>query len=66
MVDGLNFKDFVAFLSTFSSKASLEQKIECENQLLIGGFLFSVLVWSILLAQSVIFSCPLVVFCFKT
>ncbi|XP_026663816.1 calcineurin subunit B isoform X2 [Phoenix dactylifera] len=28
MVDGLNFKDFVAFLSTFSSKASLEQKIE--------------------------------------
>ncbi|XP_010906002.1 uncharacterized protein [Elaeis guineensis] len=28
MVDGLNFKDFVAFLSTFSSKATLEQKIE--------------------------------------
>lgn len=28
MVDGLNFKDFVAFLSAFSSKASLEQKIE--------------------------------------
>uniref|UniRef100_A0A0A9DV95 Calcineurin subunit B n=1 Tax=Arundo donax TaxID=35708 RepID=A0A0A9DV95_ARUDO len=28
MVDGLNFKDFVAFLSTFSAKASLWQKIE--------------------------------------
>uniref|UniRef100_A0A7C8Z345 EF-hand domain-containing protein n=1 Tax=Opuntia streptacantha TaxID=393608 RepID=A0A7C8Z345_OPUST len=27
MVDGLNFKDFVAFLSTFSSRASIEQKI---------------------------------------
>ncbi|KAJ1281476.1 hypothetical protein BS78_04G308900 [Paspalum vaginatum] len=28
MVDGLNFKDFVAFLSTFSAKASLRQKLE--------------------------------------
>ncbi|KAL0441659.1 UNVERIFIED_CONTAM: Calcineurin subunit B [Sesamum radiatum] len=28
MVDGLNFKDFVAFLSAFSSKATLPQKIE--------------------------------------
>ncbi|KAJ8553573.1 hypothetical protein K7X08_024251 [Anisodus acutangulus] len=28
MVDGLNFKDFVAFLSTFSAKASMAQKIE--------------------------------------
>ncbi|RLN06988.1 calcineurin subunit B [Panicum miliaceum] len=28
MVDGLNFKDSVAFLSTFSAKASLRQKIE--------------------------------------
>ncbi|CAN6449910.1 unnamed protein product [Victoria cruziana] len=28
MVDGLNFKDFVAFLSSFSSRASLQQKIE--------------------------------------
>lgn len=27
MVDGLNFKDFVAFLSTFSPRASVEQKI---------------------------------------
>ncbi|KAJ8755419.1 hypothetical protein K2173_019217 [Erythroxylum novogranatense] len=27
MVDGLNFKDFVAFLSTFSAKATAEQKI---------------------------------------
>lgn len=28
MVDGLNFKDFVGFLSAFSSKASMSQKIE--------------------------------------
>ncbi|KAJ6830484.1 calcineurin subunit B [Iris pallida] len=28
MVDGLNFKDFVAFLSAFSPKATLEKKIE--------------------------------------
>nr|XP_018628464.1 calcineurin subunit B-like isoform X2 [Nicotiana tomentosiformis] len=28
MVDGLNFKDFVEFLSTFSAKASMQQKIE--------------------------------------
>ncbi|XP_023548809.1 calcineurin subunit B-like isoform X1 [Cucurbita pepo subsp. pepo] len=28
MVDGLNFKDFVAFLSAFSAKASLHHKIE--------------------------------------
>ncbi|KAK9690415.1 hypothetical protein RND81_09G126300 [Saponaria officinalis] len=27
MVDGLNFKDFVAFLSAFSPNASIEQKI---------------------------------------
>ena len=28
MVDGLNFKDFVAFLFTFSAKASMPQKVE--------------------------------------
>uniref|UniRef100_A0ACD5ZDH2 Uncharacterized protein n=1 Tax=Avena sativa TaxID=4498 RepID=A0ACD5ZDH2_AVESA len=28
MVDGLNFKEFVSFLSTFSARASLQQKIE--------------------------------------
>ncbi|KAE8705935.1 DNA double-strand break repair rad50 ATPase, putative isoform 1 [Hibiscus syriacus] len=28
MVDGLNFKDFVAFLSAFSPRATLQQKIE--------------------------------------
>ncbi|XP_015870938.3 uncharacterized protein LOC107408090 [Ziziphus jujuba] len=28
MLDGLNFKEFVAFLSAFSSRASLQQKIE--------------------------------------
>lgn len=30
MVDGLNFKDFVAFLSAFSAKASLRQKVQCK------------------------------------
>lgn len=30
MVDGLNFKDFVAFLSVFSAKANMIQKIECK------------------------------------
>ncbi|CAN1768098.1 Calcineurin subunit B [Linum perenne] len=29
IVDGLNFMDFVAFLSAFSSKATTEQKIAC-------------------------------------
>lgn len=33
MVDGLNFKDFVAFLSAFSAKASAQQKIERMCQL---------------------------------
>ena len=28
MVDALNFKDFVAFLSAFSAKASTNQKVE--------------------------------------
>jgi len=28
MVDGLNFKDFVAFLSAFSTKAGTHQKVE--------------------------------------
>ncbi|WCJ40497.1 Calcium-binding EF-hand family protein [Euphorbia peplus] len=28
MVDGLNFKEFVAFLSAFSARASVEQKIK--------------------------------------
>ncbi|XP_074347832.1 uncharacterized protein LOC141686682 isoform X1 [Apium graveolens] len=28
MVDGLNFKDFAAFLAAFSAKASMKQKIE--------------------------------------
>ncbi|KAJ4718477.1 Calcineurin subunit B [Melia azedarach] len=28
MVDGLNFKDFVAFLSAFSAKTSMQQKVE--------------------------------------
>ncbi|CAN0920603.1 Calcineurin subunit B [Linum grandiflorum] len=29
MVDGINFKDFVAFLSAFSTKATTDQKIAC-------------------------------------
>ncbi|KAL8497566.1 hypothetical protein ACS0TY_021049 [Phlomoides rotata] len=28
MLDGLNFKEFVAFLSAFSSRASLQQKVD--------------------------------------
>ena len=32
MVDGLNFKEFVAFLSAFSPRASLQQKIECNDR----------------------------------
>ncbi|XP_074347833.1 uncharacterized protein LOC141686682 isoform X2 [Apium graveolens] len=31
MVDGLNFKDFAAFLAAFSAKASMKQKIERYN-----------------------------------
>jgi len=34
MVDGLNFKDFVAFLSAFSAKATMQHKIECKCLLL--------------------------------
>ncbi|KAJ0746857.1 putative EF-hand domain-containing protein [Helianthus annuus] len=30
MVDGLNFKEFVAFLSAFSSRATLQHKVECK------------------------------------
>lgn len=32
MVDGLNFKDFVAFLSVFSAKASMQQKVQSKCQ----------------------------------
>lgn len=31
MIDGLNFKEFVAFLSAFSAHASLQQKVECKG-----------------------------------
>ncbi|KAK6912252.1 hypothetical protein RJ641_024345 [Dillenia turbinata] len=37
MVDGLNFKDFVAFLSAFSAKASMQQKIEFQAILVASG-----------------------------
>jgi hypothetical protein len=40
MVDGLNFKDFVAFLSTFSAKASPRQKLECMPNLFVPISLF--------------------------
>ena len=35
MLDTLNFKEFVAFLSAFSPRASLQQKIECNYSLLL-------------------------------
>ncbi|KAJ7962815.1 Calcineurin subunit B [Quillaja saponaria] len=38
MEDGLNFKDFVAFLSAFSAKASTNQKIEHFRTFSIKGF----------------------------
>jgi hypothetical protein len=31
MLDALNFKEFVAFLSAFSPRATLQQKIECND-----------------------------------
>lgn len=31
MVEGLNFKDFVAFLSAFSARATMQQKMECTS-----------------------------------
>lgn len=31
MLDGLNFKEFVAFLSAFSPRANSQQKIECKD-----------------------------------
>lgn len=31
MLDGLNFKEFVAFLAAFSSRTKMEQKIECKG-----------------------------------
>ena len=34
MLDGLNFKEFVAFLSAFSSRATLQQKIECNHSII--------------------------------
>lgn len=37
MIDGLNFKEFVAFLSAFSIHASLQQKVECK-----GNFSYSI------------------------
>ncbi|KAJ0873347.1 putative EF-hand domain pair protein [Helianthus annuus] len=35
MVDGLNFKDFVIFLSAFNPKASMPQKIELDAVFII-------------------------------
>uniref|UniRef100_A0A803MLR2 EF-hand domain-containing protein n=1 Tax=Chenopodium quinoa TaxID=63459 RepID=A0A803MLR2_CHEQI len=37
MVDGLNFKDFVAFLSAFSAKASIEQKAARGVDAIVAG-----------------------------
>ena len=33
MLDGLNFKEFVAFLSAFSPRATLQHKIECNDSI---------------------------------
>lgn len=41
MVDGLNFKDFVAFLSAFSAKASSSQKIEREFDVFSGNYIMA-------------------------
>jgi hypothetical protein len=38
MVDGLNFKEFVAFLSAFSPRAPLQHKIECNAYLFFINF----------------------------
>lgn len=35
MLDGLNFKEFVAFLPAFSSRTSLQQKIECRKYMFL-------------------------------
>jgi hypothetical protein len=40
MVDGLNFKDFVASLSPFSQKATIQQKIECNEFMQLNIFEF--------------------------
>ncbi|KAG6538380.1 hypothetical protein ZIOFF_003497 [Zingiber officinale] len=40
MLDGLNFKEFVAFLSAFSPRISLQQKIECDHYVFIFPIFF--------------------------
>lgn len=35
MLDGFNFKEFIAFLSAFSPRATLQNKIECMEYVLI-------------------------------
>lgn len=42
MVDGLNFKDFVAFLSAFSAKASLKQKVKRKYEKIFFTFTYFV------------------------
>ena len=36
LLGGLNFKEFVAFLSAFSPRATLQQKIECSESFLVA------------------------------
>lgn len=38
MLDGLNFKEFVAFLAAFSPRTKMEQKIECKGFVYIVDF----------------------------
>lgn len=52
MLDGLNFKEFVAFLSAFSPRATLQQKIECnydDDYIHIHTYRFSKSVMQLLL-----------------
>lgn len=44
MVDGLNFKDFVAFLSAFSARASMQQK--CERKFFFWHTEFNISGWT--------------------
>lgn len=48
MLDGLNFKEFVAFLSAFSPRTSLPQKIECRYSVFKFSVICQYVVWMLL------------------
>ena len=61
MLDGLNFKDFVALLSVFSTKASLHHKVECKYMLYKpeGLSMSSIFIYHVHVCMSVrIYVCP--------